>query len=47
MAKSGPKQIQPQQVSVGKRTLNGRQKAAVFLVTLGSEVSAEIFKHLR
>ncbi|MFW6139438.1 MAG: flagellar motor switch protein FliG [Spirochaetota bacterium] len=30
-----------------KKTLNGRQKAAIFLVTLGSEVSAEIFKHLR
>jgi len=27
--------------------MNGRQKAAVFLVTLGSEISAEIFKHLR
>ena len=31
----------------GKKTLTGRQKAAIFLVTLGSEVSAEIFKHLR
>ncbi|KGE73524.1 flagellar motor switch protein FliG [Spirochaeta lutea] len=31
----------------GKRELNGRQKAAVFLVTLGSEISSEIFKHLR
>lgn len=30
-----------------KRELNGRQKAAIFLVTVGSEVSAEIFKHLR
>ncbi len=30
-----------------KTELNGRQKAAVFLVTLGSEISAEIFKHLR
>ncbi|MEW5813891.1 MAG: flagellar motor switch protein FliG [Spirochaetota bacterium] len=30
-----------------KRQLSGRQKAAVFLVTLGSEISAEIFKHLR
>ena len=29
------------------KSLNGRQKAAVFLVTLGSEVSSEIFKHLR
>ncbi|MDR1894727.1 MAG: flagellar motor switch protein FliG [Spirochaetales bacterium] len=35
----------------GKKTsrkeLTGRQKAAIFLVTLGSEISAEIFKHLR
>lgn len=34
----------------GKRSksqLSGRQKAAVFLVTLGSEISSEIFKHLR
>jgi flagellar motor switch protein FliG len=30
-----------------KKELNGRQKAAIFLVTIGSEVSAEIFKHLR
>jgi flagellar motor switch protein FliG len=31
----------------GKRHLTGRQKAAVFLVSLGPEVSSEIFKHLR
>lgn len=30
-----------------KTDLTGRQKAAIFLVTLGSEISAEIFKHLR
>ena len=30
-----------------KLQLSGRQKAAIFLVSLGSEVSAEIFKHLR
>jgi flagellar motor switch protein FliG len=30
-----------------KKELTGRQKAAVFLVTIGSEISAEIFKHLR
>ncbi len=30
-----------------RKTLNGRQKAAIFLVTLGSEVSSGIFKHLR
>ena len=29
------------------KTLTGRQKAAIFLVTLGSEVASEIFKHLR
>jgi flagellar motor switch protein FliG len=30
-----------------RKELNGRQKAAIFLVTIGSEISAEIFKHLR
>ena len=30
-----------------KEELTGRQKAAIFLVTLGSEISSEIFKHLR
>jgi flagellar motor switch protein FliG len=30
-----------------RKELSGRQKAAIFLVTIGSEVSAEIFKHLR
>lgn len=30
-----------------KSQLTGRQKAAIFLVTLGSDVSSEIFKHLR
>ena len=30
-----------------RKPLNGRQKAAIFLVTLGSDVSSEIFKHLR
>ncbi len=30
-----------------RKDLNGRQKAAIFLVTLGSEISSEIFKHLR
>ena len=30
-----------------KKALTGRQKAAVFLVTLGSEIASEIFKHLR
>ena len=29
------------------KNLNGRQKAAIFLVSLGSEVSSDIFKHLR
>ncbi|MBN2051247.1 MAG: flagellar motor switch protein FliG [Spirochaetales bacterium] len=30
-----------------RKELNGRQKAAIFLVTLGAEISSEIFKHLR
>jgi flagellar motor switch protein FliG len=30
-----------------RKNLTGRQKAAIFLVTLGSEVASEIFKHLR
>ncbi|MFW5862650.1 MAG: flagellar motor switch protein FliG [Spirochaetota bacterium] len=30
-----------------KAQLTGRQKAAIFLVSLGSDVSSEIFKHLR
>jgi flagellar motor switch protein FliG len=30
-----------------KKELTGRQKAAIFLVTLGAEISSEIFKHLR
>jgi flagellar motor switch protein FliG len=29
------------------KSLTGRQKAAIFLVSLGSEISSEIFKHLR
>jgi flagellar motor switch protein FliG len=29
------------------KDMTGRQKAAIFLVTLGSEISSEIFKHLR
>ena len=36
-----------QKKSGSKKQLNGRQKAAIFLVTLGSEISSEIFKHLR
>lgn len=30
-----------------KTNLTGRQKAAIFLIAVGSEVSTEIFKHLR
>jgi flagellar motor switch protein FliG len=33
--------------STHRKELTGRQKAAVFLVTVGSEISSEIFKHLR
>jgi flagellar motor switch protein FliG len=31
----------------GGKEYTGRQKAAIFLVTIGSEISAEIFKYLR
>jgi len=31
----------------GPKDYTGRQKAAIFLVTIGSEISAEIFKYLR
>jgi flagellar motor switch protein FliG len=31
----------------GAKEYSGRQKAAIFLVTIGSELSAEIFKYLR
>jgi len=31
----------------GIKEYSGRQKAAIFLVTIGSEISAEIFKYLR
>ncbi|HMW61656.1 MAG TPA: flagellar motor switch protein FliG, partial [Leptospiraceae bacterium] len=30
-----------------KSSLTGRQKAAIFLVTLGPDVASDIFKHLR
>src|SRR5512145_948218 len=33
--------------SKSAKDMNGRQKAAVFLVSLGSDISSEIFKHLR
>ncbi|MGL4981662.1 MAG: flagellar motor switch protein FliG [Treponemataceae bacterium] len=29
------------------KNLSGKQKAAIFLVSLGSEISSEVFKHLR
>ena len=38
---------QPQKKSSVRKELSGRQKAAIFLVTIGSEISSEIFKHLR
>ena len=47
MAKVPAKPVQSSHVSGGKKSLTGRQKAAIFLVTLGSEISAEIFKNLR
>jgi len=30
-----------------KKALTGRQKAAIFIISLGHEIAAEIFKHLR
>jgi len=49
MAKSG---LTPNTIVGGSKKKNvkeytGRQKAAIFLVTIGSEISAEIFKYLR
>ena len=45
---SEAKQRQTKEKSSKKRQdFTGRQKAAIFLVTLGSELSAEVFKHLR
>ena len=38
--------MKPPIPSEGDEELTGRQKAAIFLVTLGSEISATIFKHL-
>ncbi|MDR0525188.1 MAG: flagellar motor switch protein FliG [Spirochaetaceae bacterium] len=35
------------QASKKAKDINGRQKAAIFLVSIGSQVSAEIFKYLR
>ena len=45
-AQSGSAQQQGRKSS-SRKELSGRQKAAIFLVTLGSEISSEIFKHLR
>lgn len=49
MAKTtgGQKPAAGTQKRAAKKELNGRQKAAIFLVTLGSEISSAIFKHLR
>ncbi len=46
---AGPSSVEHKASGSHKKTekLTGRQKAAVFLVTVGSEVSSEIFKHLR
>ena len=48
-AKTAPtdEKVPKSKKGAGKMDMNGRQKAAVFLVTLGSEISSEIFKHLR
>ncbi|NBC29504.1 MAG: flagellar motor switch protein FliG [Spirochaetes bacterium] len=44
---SGAQTTQSRKSGGHRKELTGRQKAAVFLVTLGSEISSEIFKHLR
>ncbi|MCG3085554.1 flagellar motor switch protein FliG, partial [Anoxybacillus sp. LAT27] len=31
----------------GAKELTGRQKAAILLISLGPEISAQVFKHLR
>ena len=46
-AKAGPGPAAQPKKGGHKKSLTGRQKAAIFLVTLGSEISSEIFKHLR
>lgn len=38
--------VEPQR-KAGKRTLTGKSKAAIFIVTVGPEVSSEIFKYLK
>ena len=38
--------VEPQR-KAGKRTLTGKTKAAIFIVTVGPEVSSEIFKYLK
>jgi flagellar motor switch protein FliG len=40
-------QQQQQEDTSHKEGLSGKQKAAIFLVTLGADISAEVFKHLR
>ena len=51
MAKIIPNQTTSAGAATGKKKsikeYSGRQKAAIFLVTIGSEISAEIFKYLR
>jgi flagellar motor switch protein FliG len=47
MAKSQTSAAGSSKKSSLRKELTGRQKAAIFLVTVGSEISAEIFKHLR
>ena len=51
MAKMAPVQSIASGPATGKKKgvkeYTGRQKAAIFLVTIGSEISAEIFKYLR
>jgi flagellar motor switch protein FliG len=47
MVGAAPQRGATADASSRKKALSGRQKAAIFLVSLGSDVSAEVFKHLR
>ena len=46
-ARSAPAAAPPPKKTKNVKDMSGKQKAAVFLVSLGSDISSEIFKHLR
>ncbi len=47
MVGGGPRSGAAASQASRKKALSGRQKAAIFLVSVGSDVSSEVFKHLR